>query len=111
MWNLPWLILSVEEEEEEEEWSPSVEEWAPAVLTVVVAPMVLAWDGVGRAHVRADPPVWEAFTEAHSSQDTVEIFPPLSPAGTIGIAMETMGHSKPLRNSNNRRNNKIQTSS
>lgn len=78
---------------------------------VVVAPMVRASDGVGRAHVMVDPPVWEAFTEAHSSQDMVEVFPPLSPEGTIGIAMETMGHSKPLRMSNDRRNNKIKTGS
>ena len=113
MWELPYLKLRVRWAPEVEEWAPEAEEWALAVPVVEAAPMgwapavqavlMVAWEGahmVGRAHVVVESPVWEAFTETHFFQDLVEIISPFIPEGIIGIAMETMGHFKSLRKSN-----------
>lgn len=53
---------------------------------------------VGRARVVVDSLVWEAITEAHFIQDLVEIISHFI-LGTIGTAMETVGHFKSLRQS------------
>lgn len=93
--------------EEVEEW---VEEWALAVPVAEAAPtgwgptvqavLVVASEAahmVGGARVVVECPVLEAFTETHFLQDLVEIISPFFPEGTIGIAMETMGHFKSFK--------------
>lgn len=113
MWELPYLKLRVRWALEVERWAPEVEEWALAVPVVEAAPMgwapmvqvvlMVAWEGahmVERARVVVESPVWEAFTETHIFQDLVEIISPFFPEVIIGIAMETMGHFKSSRKSN-----------